>query len=268
MNEIGSTVLGVFVLILTACFDALGYNIQRRDHCKNALSHKPRHECFRKYWHLGLYIYISSLVFGNTIAMNMVKAHWVAPITTSSLIFNVVFARFLVGTKITKRDILGTAVIVSAICAILLLTSISNENDDVEINLDIEVLMELFSRITFIIYFAIINGILVIGFLIYIYLSRALRYPEKGLRTPAILSHEDPKILSKNLAIIVSVLGGIGASETVILAKSGVTYLNSALGGNWPFFQPAAVGVVFGLGLSAAFQVFLNAFITTLSSVY
>lgn len=255
MNELQTTVLGVFVLILTACFDALGYNIQRRDHCKNALSRKPRHECFRKYWHLGLYIYISSLVLGNTIAMNMVKAHWVAPITTCSLIFNVVFARFLVGTKITKRDILGTAVIVSAIGAILLLTSISNSNEDVEINLDIEVLTELFKKLTFIIYFAIINGILLIGFLIYLYLSRAILYPEKGYKTPAILSHEDPKILSRNLAIIVSVLGGIGASETVILAKSGVTYLNSAFGGNWPFFQPAAVVVVLGLGVSAVFQV-------------
>ncbi|KAI0243566.1 hypothetical protein L0F63_004810 [Massospora cicadina] len=249
MNEIGTTILGVLVLMLAACFDALGYNIQRRDHCKNALSPKPRHECFRKYWHLGLYIHIASLVFGNTIAMNFVKAHWVAPITTSSLIFNVIFARWLVGSRITKWDIMGTAVIVVAIGAILLLTSVSNSKEDVEINLDIDALVTLFAKFTFI-----------SASILYLYFFRALRYPERGLKAPTIMARADPKIVARNLAILVSILGGIGASETVILAKSGVTYLNSALKGSWAFFQPVAVAVVLGLAISAIFQLFcLNA---------
>lgn len=46
-----------------------------------------------------------SQLIGSTLALEYMRAEYVAPLGASSLIFNFLFARFLVGTPVTSTDI-------------------------------------------------------------------------------------------------------------------------------------------------------------------
>jgi len=46
-----------------------------------------------------------SQVLGSTLALQYMRAEYCAPLGSTSLIFNFLFARFLVGTTITSTDI-------------------------------------------------------------------------------------------------------------------------------------------------------------------
>ncbi|KAJ9081482.1 hypothetical protein DSO57_1014215 [Entomophthora muscae] len=211
MNLELRTALGVIVLLVTACLDALGYNIQRRDHCKNNASSKPRHECYRKYWHLGLYIYIGSLVIGTNIGLQLINAHCVAPLTTSSLIFNVIFARYLVGSRITRRDLVGTAIIIFAILSLLAVTVFAPTRED-KVDFHVKELKALFNTTTFL----------------------------------------------RNLAILISVLGGLCASETIIFAKSGATILQAIYYGDWSSLDGFSALIVSGIFLTGTISAILS----------
>lgn len=51
--------------------DALGLNILKLDHVKEAKKDHQRGDCGRPLWHLGLYTYIASQLIGSTIALSM-----------------------------------------------------------------------------------------------------------------------------------------------------------------------------------------------------
>src|SRR5690348_8637752 len=109
MEESLKIFIGVIISLTASCLDALGLNIQKRDHLKASVATKPRHECLRINWHLGLYLYCGSQAIGNTVALNFLKAQWIAPLGALSLVFNFIFARFLVGTKVSRIDLYGTS---------------------------------------------------------------------------------------------------------------------------------------------------------------
>ncbi|KAJ9050549.1 hypothetical protein DSO57_1013562 [Entomophthora muscae] len=230
--------LGVVVLLVTACLDALGYNIQRRDHCKNNASSKPRHECCRKYWHLGLYIYVGSLVIGTIIGLQLIDAHCVAPLTTSSLIFNVVFARYLVGSRITRRDLIGTTIIIIAILTLLAVSAFPIQQDNTDFG--VKELKILFSTTKFLVCIAFLNATLVVGLTAYLFL----------------LPKANNEVRKRNLAMFISVLGGLCASETLIFANSGAAILMTIYHGEWSSLDGFSVLIVFGVFLSGVFQLF------------
>lgn len=53
--------------------DALGLNILKLDHVKEASREKQRGDCSRPLWHIGLYTYIASQLIGSTIALSKEK---------------------------------------------------------------------------------------------------------------------------------------------------------------------------------------------------
>lgn len=74
---------------------------------------------------------------GSPLALKYLRPDWVAPLGSSSLIFNFLFARWLVGTRkssasseltpaVTANDIKGTAVIVLGVILILVFSSINH----------------------------------------------------------------------------------------------------------------------------------------------
>lgn len=81
---------------------------------------------------------------GSTLALRWLRPDWVAPLGSSSLIFNFLFASWLVGTRespspggasyqsglyrsaVTKSDINGTAVVVLGVILILIFSSINH----------------------------------------------------------------------------------------------------------------------------------------------
>ena len=63
--------IGVLVSLCASLVDAIGINLQRRDHVRNARlpPDQQRHECKRLTWHIGFYMYIGSQLFGSTAAL-------------------------------------------------------------------------------------------------------------------------------------------------------------------------------------------------------
>lgn len=64
--------IGVFVSLGASFMDALGLNILKLDHVKEAKRDKEhqRGDCGRPLWHMGLYTYIASQLIGSTIALS------------------------------------------------------------------------------------------------------------------------------------------------------------------------------------------------------
>ncbi|CAJ0925930.1 5676_t:CDS:2 [Entrophospora sp. SA101] len=190
--------IGIFVSILSSIMNAAGLNLLKLDHVKNL--NKPfklrKNECERPLWHLGLYFYIISQSVGNTIALNYIKAEWVAPLGAIALIFNFIFARILVKTIITRKDIIAE-------------------------QLTIDNLKELMSRTEFIIYFSILNFLILITLAITLYVYWVL-FDDRRKRKHSYIKYIDPVRLGKFIGMIMAIIGGLIASQTLLLAKSGV----------------------------------------------
>jgi drug/metabolite transporter (DMT)-like permease len=64
-------------------------------------------------------LYILSQLIGSTLALDYMRAEYVAPLGSTSLIFNFLFARFLIGTPVTQTDIYGTMIVVIGVIGIV-----------------------------------------------------------------------------------------------------------------------------------------------------
>ncbi|KAI8065570.1 hypothetical protein BC940DRAFT_303704 [Gongronella butleri] len=212
-------VIGVFVSLGASFMDALGLNILKLDHVREG--NKPtmarRGDCGRPLWHIGLYTYISSQLIGSTIALNYLKTQWVAPLGSVALIYNFIFAKILVGTNITRKDVFGTFVVVASVIWIVVFGGMYN-GEDPEASISLETLKTLFTRPIFIIYFSILNLITFAGLGVAIWSSWAITEPSKR----AIFPSMTPKKMRKMVGLMFSLEGGLLASETLLLAKSGV----------------------------------------------
>lgn len=54
---------------------------------------------------------------------------WVAPLGSVALIYNFIFAKILVGTNITRKDVLGTLVVVASVIWIVVFGGMYNGDD-------------------------------------------------------------------------------------------------------------------------------------------
>ena len=80
------------------------------------------------------------MIVGSPLALKYLRPDWVAPLGSTALIFNFIFARWLVGTRkltqpgagitdataVTATDIRGTAVIVLGVILIMVFSSINH----------------------------------------------------------------------------------------------------------------------------------------------
>lgn len=104
---------------------------------------------------------------GSPLALRYLRPDWVAPLGSSSLVFNFIFAYWLVGTRqlslsssilrigadfpaVTSTDINGTAVIVLGVILILIFSSI---NHGLSQTIDIPTLNELWTRASWLAYY-------------------------------------------------------------------------------------------------------------------
>ncbi|KAI8389318.1 magnesium transporter NIPA-domain-containing protein [Blakeslea trispora] len=186
-------VIGVFVSLGASFMDALGLNILKVDHVKESKrsQDQQRGDCGRPLWHLGLYTYIASQLIGSTIALNYLKTQWVAPLGSVALIFNFIFAKLLVNTKITRKDVLGTCVVIASVIWIVVFGGIA------------------------------LNIIAFGGLFISIWSNWAIS-DESRKRKSQIFSGMNQKKMKRVVGLMFSTEGGVLASETLLLAKSGV----------------------------------------------
>ncbi|KAG0009635.1 hypothetical protein BGZ80_002202, partial [Entomortierella chlamydospora] len=278
-------VIGFAVSLIASVMNAAGLNLLKLDHVKNSSlpTERQRNECGRPMWHVGLYLYIISQLAGSTVALNFLKTQWVAPLGSISLIFNFIFARVLVGTQITRNDVYGTIVVMASVVWIVVFGGM-NSGGDIEDKLTLDDLKGLFSRTFFIIYFSILNAIIfsLLGLGMYAYWaislddeSGQLRKNMKTKLTKLLgtnrfarasgltlegdegLAAEARDIrLKKVVAMIMSSCGGLLASETLLLAKSGVKLITSTLAGQNQFTDNLSFFILFILVVTAILQVY------------
>ncbi|KND00970.1 uncharacterized protein SPPG_04069 [Spizellomyces punctatus DAOM BR117] len=184
-------------------------------------------------WYMGFSMYLICQLFGSVVALGFVSPVILAPLGSASLIFNVIFSRVFLGTRITASDWLGTLLVVVG-CAI-----VSTFGSGVpEERQTIDDLIRLFRRPTFIVYFTIQGVLVLITFLLIKYLEYglgalkffvAIRRRSASETTPLLYrSHSQSdiaKVKGDWLGALYGMLGGTVASETLLLTKSGVELL-------------------------------------------
>ncbi|KAF8934537.1 hypothetical protein BGZ47_010340 [Haplosporangium gracile] len=278
-------VIGFAVSLIASVMNAAGLNLLKLDHVRNsALStERQRNECGRPMWHIGLYLYIASQLAGSTIALNFLKTQWVAPLGSIALIFNFVFAKILVGTQITRQDVYGTIVVMASVVWIVVFGGM-NSSGDIEETMTLTDLKMLFARIVFIIYFSVLNGIIFafLGLGMYAYWAISLDDESGQLRKnmkarltqllgtnrfarasgltlegdEGLAAEARDQRLKKVVAMIFSACGGLLASETLLLAKSGVKLITSTLAGENQFTDYLSYFILFVLVFTAILQVY------------
>ncbi|KAI8601487.1 hypothetical protein EDD21DRAFT_305035, partial [Dissophora ornata] len=278
-------VIGFAVSLIASVMNAAGLNILKLDHVRNSsLSvERQRNECGRPMWHLGLYLYVISQLAGSTIALNFLKTQWVAPLGSIALIFNFVFAKILVGTQITRQDVYGTIVVMLSVVWIVVFGGM-NSGGDVEDTLTLTDLKALFARIVFIIYFSILNAIIFSFLALGMYAYWAISLDDESgqlrknmktkltqllgtnrfARASGLTLEGDEGLeaeardlrLKKVVAMIMSACGGLLASETLLLAKSGVKLITSTLAGQNQFTDYLSYFILFVLVFTAILQVY------------
>ncbi|BGP17792.1 hypothetical protein JCM10213_001706 [Rhodosporidiobolus nylandii] len=146
----GDFIIGLLVTLGASVFNALGLNIQKLDYTRQEAiplaQRKP--DFLRLWWVVGLLLYIASQVLGSTLALAYMPAQYVAPLGSTSLVFNFLFAFWLVGTPITRVDIFGTLVIVVGVVGVVVFGNHKTENSAAfdENNLSLALLKEIWGR--------------------------------------------------------------------------------------------------------------------------
>ncbi|GAA6003681.1 hypothetical protein JCM10207_003544 [Rhodosporidiobolus poonsookiae] len=140
--------VGFLITIGASLANALGLNIQKLDFTRQeALPPNQRKPDFlRPYWLLGIILYIASQVVGSTLALNFLPAQYVAPLGSTSLVFNFIFAYLLVGTAITRLDIGGTCVIILGVVGTVVFGNIKGPSQFDESNLSLSLLKQVWGR--------------------------------------------------------------------------------------------------------------------------
>ncbi|PSS06520.1 hypothetical protein PHLCEN_2v3687 [Hermanssonia centrifuga] len=67
-----------------------------------------------------------SQLIGSTLALEYMRAEYVAPLGSTSLIFNFLFAKFLVNSPVTNHDIYGTIIVIIGVIGIVAFGSINS----------------------------------------------------------------------------------------------------------------------------------------------
>ncbi|KAI8376219.1 uncharacterized protein BYT42DRAFT_573821 [Radiomyces spectabilis] len=268
-DDVTNFVIGIFVSLAASFMDALGLNILKLDHVRAEMkeAHEKRGDCGRPLWHIGLYTYIASQLIGSTIALNYLKTQWVAPLGSVALIYNFIFAKILVGTKITRKDVLGTFVVIASVIWIVVFGGMYN-GDDPEESISLENLKTLFVRPIFIIYFSALNIITLSGMAFAVW-SRWALADDARKRRNQLFSSMKPKKMRRLIGLLFSLVGGMLASETLLLAKSGVKLFTLSVSSQVnQFTDNTSRFILLALLLTAIMQVYcLNSALKLYNSV-
>ena len=198
--------------------------------------------------------------------MNYLKTQWIAPLGAFSLIFNFIFGSYLVGLRITRFDLYGTAVVVASVIIVVVFGA-WNAHPNKEDELSLEELKLLFARPIFIGYFVILNVIVFVILITVFSLKSLLNNHTRKSKDPFLRGLDSIRIY-KHLAILIAFAGGVLASETLLLAKSGIKLISLTLSGQNQFSDPISVVIFLLLLITALLQILcLNTGLALVSSV-
>ncbi|KZT54231.1 hypothetical protein CALCODRAFT_439009 [Calocera cornea HHB12733] len=290
MNPAVAFLIGALIILAASAMNAAGLNITKMDHVKTHAQpkHARRSQLLRPLWILGMSLYILSQLLGSTLALQYLRAEYVAPLGATSLIFNFLFASWLVGTPVTRTDIRGTVIVILGVIGIVVFGSI--HSPDLSNSVDLARLKHLWSRAAWWGYFLLMALGTLFTYLGSSLLESALHARDE-LELPVhappppvpkwlaagrlrllgvvlgkageawravqgkverVVDASDDKFLSWVLAMGWSCCGGALAGGTLVFAKACVNLL--ALGGA-SFLSPAALLTLLLLILTAVAQI-------------
>lgn len=154
---IGYFFIGFAITLASSLLNAFGINLQKLDLNRAQRSPKPTKDCLRPVWVLGLALYVVSQVLGSTLALQYMRSEYVAPLGSTSLIFNFLFACWLLGTKITLRDVLGTAIVILGVVGVIGFGNIRQAGIDQEANMSLSTLQALWARPPWLLYLGLLE---------------------------------------------------------------------------------------------------------------
>ncbi|KAL0072423.1 hypothetical protein AAF712_000186 [Marasmius tenuissimus] len=127
-NPVVAFIIGLAIILLASILNAAGLNLTKLDHVRTSAIPKAsrKKDWLRPLWLLGMLLYILSQLIGSTLALEYMRAEYVAPLGSTSLVFNFLFARFLVGTPVTSTDIYGTIIVILGVVGIVAFGSINS----------------------------------------------------------------------------------------------------------------------------------------------
>ncbi|KII86431.1 hypothetical protein PLICRDRAFT_44027 [Plicaturopsis crispa FD-325 SS-3] len=149
---------GIVIGLLASFVQSLGLTIQRKSHVLNQQlpQERQRVEHRRPLWLLGFAIFISSNILGSLVQIASLPVVILAPLGAVSLLWNAFFARFLLGDVFSPWMILGTLLIAGGAVLIAVFGIVP------EPTRSLEDLLELFRRPTFVVYFSLLGGVVVV----------------------------------------------------------------------------------------------------------
>lgn len=253
MNDSTKVVVGIFVSLAASAVDAIGLNLQRRDHVRNAMlpDEEQRHECKRLTWHIGFFLYVGSQLFGSSAALYFLQPAVVASLGSAALIFNFIFAYLLVGTRITVKEIIATVFIIIGAALVAVFGDVpKSELSDAQ-------LLELYAAPSFIIYFVILEVITVSTFIFTQGLRKLLQSPAMRAKSKIRILREASLVkMKKFLGLGFAISGGLIASQTVVLAETSVRLIVQTAGGKNEFTEPFPFVLIIVCLITAFSQVY------------
>ncbi|RIA84846.1 hypothetical protein C1645_728030 [Glomus cerebriforme] len=213
-------IIGITIAVSTSFIQSLGLTIQRKSHVINENIYPKelrRSACRRPLWHLGFDTYIISNIIGSAFSIGYLPVVILAPLGAVTLVFNAFFAKILLGDVFTKQTIIGTFFILIGAVMIALFGVVDEPNHS------LEDLIELYKRPAFIIYFSIIEFV-IISLLI------ANKFGEYVLNQMIRNEYDTVfgwslKKFQKILGISYGCVGGMLSGQGLLFAKSGVELL-------------------------------------------
>ncbi|KAI8063708.1 magnesium transporter NIPA-domain-containing protein [Gilbertella persicaria] len=238
-NEIWSPLLVALIASMTQAF---GISLQRKSHLVQQDSTVPLYK--RPLWVSGFLIYTLSNLVGSTCTIGYLPIVILAPVGAIGLVFNAVFAKWILGDPFTKRTIFGTALIVIGAGLIAGFGTVPEPNHT------LEDLIKLYKRPSFIIYFSLVEAFIFIGLSathIVEHLMKIRPYDWLG----AIPD------LKMYLGISYGILGANISSQAMLFAKSGLELLMlSIFQHENQFVYPLTWAIVFALVFTAILQLY------------
>ncbi|KAI9478345.1 MAG: magnesium transporter [Benjaminiella poitrasii] len=183
---------------------AFGISIQRKSHVEN--NNK------RPLWIFGFLIYTISNLIGSTCTIGYLPIVILAPIGAIGLVFNAIFANWILGDPFTKRTVFGTA------CIVVGAGLVAGFGTVPEPNHTLKDLITLYKRPSFIVYFSIVEFFTCLGL-------GLTHFIERLVMKESITDQAQVKDIKMWLGISYGMFGANISSQAMLFAKSGLELL-------------------------------------------
>ncbi|CAE6488333.1 unnamed protein product [Rhizoctonia solani] len=279
-----SVALGITIGLLASCVQSFGLTVQRKSHLLNqACPEEDRRPDYRRpLWLLGFGIFISSNILGSLFQIASLPVVILAPLGAVSLLWNALFARWILGDLFSKYMVMGTLFVATGAVLIAVFGIVP------ETTHSLDDLLRLFRRPTFVAYFTLLGCAVIIALVITHLAEWKLTRQEGRIRleeptpTPSRPTGQselnidndsergpllDPKPTTSELlqnsasqrsaiwiAISYAFVSGLLSGMCLIFAKSGVELLVLTIEGHNQFWRWESWILVLGLGVFALLQ--------------